>query len=76
MQPTRGALTDHPVEQRPPVPRAPVTPDPYGGTVSESHANPPESIRRDVETASQEKDKSAGKARVEKKEAGHAGPGQ
>ena len=40
-QPTEGALTAHPDEQHPPTPQAPVTPDPYGGTVSATHAAPP-----------------------------------
>jgi hypothetical protein len=40
-QPAEGALTAHPDEQHPPTPLAPVTPDPYGGTVSSTHAAPP-----------------------------------
>lgn len=40
--PDRGAITAHPLEQHPPVPEAPVPPDPYGGTVSASRANPDE----------------------------------
>lgn len=41
-RPDQGALTAHPHEQHAPVPEAPVTPDPYGGTTSASHASPDE----------------------------------
>src|SRR5260370_24188333 len=40
-QPAEGAVTAHPDEQHPPTPQAPVTPDPYGGTISSTHAAPP-----------------------------------
>ena len=39
-QPATGALTAHPDEQHPPTPQAPVTSDPYGGSISSSHAAP------------------------------------
>lgn len=40
-RPDQGALTAHPHEQHAPIPEAPVTPNPYGGTTSSSLGDAP-----------------------------------
>jgi hypothetical protein len=57
-QPTEGALTAHPDEQHPPTPQAPVTPDPYGGTVSSTHTTP---HKPDTDAAEHTRQKEAGR---------------
>ena len=46
-QPKQGAITMDPREQYAGAPEAPVTPDPWGGTISESRAYPSENEQKD-----------------------------